>query len=97
MLPPEPRFLRRAALVAGGLLALAGLSVVLTSRGDSRTARDLCTAAATARFAAPAGVASVDRVDDDTFLVRGSAGRSPYTCRVVREPLDDHWEVSGVS
>ena len=92
-----PRFLRRSAVVIVALLAFTGLAVVLTSRNDTETARDLCTSAARTQFAAPARITSADRTQDDTFVVRGVTGPRTFTCLVTREPVSDQWELASVS
>ncbi|WP_327000115.1 hypothetical protein OHA72_33930 [Dactylosporangium sp. NBC_01737] len=94
---PMPAFLRRGAVVVVALLAIAGLAAFLTSRGDARTARELCTTAARAQLAGPVGVTSADRTGDDTFVVGGTAGARSFTCLVTREPVSDRWEVASVS
>lgn len=91
------RFLRRGAVVTVALLAIAGLAVVLTSRDDTRAARELCTAAARTQLAAPVGITSVDRTDDDAFVVRGATGTRSFTCLVTREPISDRWELASLS
>lgn len=92
-----PRFLRRGAVVTVALLAFIGLAVVLTSRNDTETARDLCRAAASAQFAAPVEITSADRTHDDAFVVRGATGTRTFTCLVTREPVSDRWELASVS
>jgi len=92
-----PGFLRRGAVVVVVLLALTGLAVFLTSRNDTETARDLCTDAARTQFAAPVGIASVERTNDDTFVVHGSTGTRTFSCLVTREPFSDRWELASVS
>jgi len=92
-----PRFLRRGAVVIVVLLALTGLAVFLTSRNDTDTARDLCTAAAGTQFAAPVEITSADRTQDDAFLVHGVTGTRTFTCLVTRDPVSEHWELASVS
>jgi hypothetical protein len=92
-----PRFLRRGAVVIVALVAFTGLAVALTSRNDTNTARDLCTSAAGAQFAAPVRITSADRTPEDAFLVRGDAGTRAFTCLVTRDPLSDRWELASVS
>ncbi|MEV8511444.1 hypothetical protein [Dactylosporangium sp. NPDC051484] len=94
-------FLRRGTVIGLGLVALAGLTVYLTSRSDERTVRDLCTTAVRAQANVPdastARVESVDRTTDDGLLIKTKVGGQLFTCRVTREPIDDHWEVASVS
>jgi hypothetical protein len=92
-----PRFLRRGAVVVVALLALTGLAVFLTSRNDANAAGDLCTDAARGQFAAPVQIASVDRTNDDAFVVHGATGTHAFTCLVTREPLSDRWELASIS
>ena len=92
-----PRFLRRGAVVVVVLLALAGLAVFLTGRGDADAARGLCSDGARARFGAPVEIRSVDRTNDDTFLVHGATGTQAFACLVTREPFADRWELASVS
>ncbi|GAA2328900.1 hypothetical protein [Dactylosporangium salmoneum] len=87
---------RQAVVVVVALAAVAGLAVFWTSRSDTRAARDQCSAAARDRNAGPVAIASTERPDDDTFLVRGTAGGRSFVCRVVREPLSHRWELSGI-
>ncbi|MEV4518050.1 hypothetical protein AB0K00_54975 [Dactylosporangium sp. NPDC049525] len=93
----RPAFLRRGAVVIVVLLALVGLGVFLTSRDDTRTARELCASAAGAQLAGPVVIRSADRTGDDAFLIGGTAGARSFTCLVTREPLRDRWEVASVS